>query len=564
MENDNNQQGFPEQNPEQIPNQGTGQPESENTYWEGGVNTQNSGATNEPQYQYQPEPPKKKSSAKLIAAVVIILLLLSAAATAFAFQAVLKNTIALMTKSPAEYYAYIEKNEINAATEKIKPLLKNTKLETAVKTSTNVTFDHDTIDALLKGASGMGLSDLESNLGITFKNLGLDGTVALKDKKIYGNLGLKLNDINIINAEIFMDTLKQEAMYRIPDLSPAFLKVSLTSAGIDTNDYMTLIELLSSERSADLLQRYSNIVVDQINNVTLDKNVPVSQGTLTVNCNKLTVTIDSKNAKQIITSVLTEAKQDEFIFELLPSLNITKDEYIKSIEDLEAKLADEMNSSVSDNSTIEMIVYVDSRGMILGRDFNMKENGRNIGSIGYTSLNKDNKDEFRIYLKDGQNNMNIQGYGSQTKENDAYNGKLTLELNNITGLPSNVKVDVDYKDVKMVMKDNHIYQYGTYTVSSLAFMGVDLVMENTVEKDIQHSKIIVQMGNEPLVTVDMTSEYLKDFTIPQPSSSDVVYDIADIGQYTSTIDSQKYIADLSNKLGINVQDVINNFMANLY
>ena len=177
--------------------------------------------------------PKKKSHKKLIAGVIVLVLVLSMAATAFAFQDTLFNTFAMMTKSPQNYYAYVEEKAISDSVDKITPYLNltnsNAKKNFAYQTSVNVSYDRDTINSLLQSTLGVSMDDLESTYGIKLDNIGFNTTVATKDGNLYDSLGLSLNQVDVITLEIFMDTVKQELSDAGSGIKPSLFKTVLDS-----------------------------------------------------------------------------------------------------------------------------------------------------------------------------------------------------------------------------------------------------------------------------------------------------------------------------------------------
>jgi hypothetical protein len=583
---DDNNQGNSGKNPElpfnQLPNQNpNGQ---ENTYWENGNASDNSiqQSAQTPEsasqfYQFYQEqmngsttpippvmvpvtPPKKKSHKKLVAAIITLVLVLSLAGTAFAFQDTLMNSFALMTKSPDEYYAYVEKKSMEASIEKLTPSLKVNQ-DVAYEMSMDVTYDRGTVDSLLQTALGMGVGDIESMIGIPLDRLSMDGIVASKNGDMYESFGLSLNQVDIVTLEILMSTLNEEFFMRIPELSPAYLRQSLDTGEFDSEKYSEQLKLLTPERTADFLKRYTNIIADNMNEVELSKNEEVSVDALTANCTKLTITVDTESLYDITSAILKEAKEDEYIYDLLPLFEVTESEFKDAIDEAQDSLKDSLESEMSDDSSLEMNVYVNDRGEIIGRDFEVEEEGNSLGSFGYMNLGKNNNNEFSLYYEDMDGNKILEGNGTQTKKDDAYTGEIDLEINDPTGeFPSEIGLEIKYEDVKTEIKNNRYYQYGIYTISSPLAYGLTLVVENNVEDDVQQCKMSVQMGGSPLLTIDTKAKYLEDFTIPSVSENEEIYDFTDYETYLSTVDIEAFISNLSEKLGVDLQSLIDNFM----
>ncbi|MDF2537877.1 MAG: hypothetical protein K0S76_898 [Herbinix sp.] len=591
---DNNNQGVQGQNQEPSlnpqTNQDTNEIKTENTYWENTNQAQQDTAT--PQNEQVPgntshfyqidqqqmngsypsmqqpnmtyvQPPKRKSHKGLAAGMVILILLLAIGGTAFAFRDTLANSYVLMTKSPAEYYAYVEKKAIDDSIKELTPYLNTNSTEGAYQTSVDITYDRDSVNSLLQMATGMSLTDLEDSLGIQLNSLGIDMTTAAKDGIVYDNMGLRLNDIDLITFELFMNSVKQELMMRFPELSPAYIRQALPEYSAPTADYTEQLNQLLSEQSADFMKRYGFIIVDNMNIVELTKNVTVSTESLSVNSNKLTITLDNKSGSKLAEAILEEAQTDEFIMNLLPVLDITPVDYQAYITEARNNLKDIISNN-TDNNVIEMNVYVNTKGEIIGRDLTMKEDGATVGAFGYSNLNNKEYSEFNLHIEDEDGVTIVSGTGNQRKENGLSSGKMTLEINDPSSeLMSNVSVDIDYENAKTEFKDNRPYLYGTYTFSSPLAMGIQLVVEMNTANDVQLCKLAVQMGASSLLTIDGKLKFLKDFTIPEVKTGEEIYEFDDIGTYLFNSDIEAFISNLSDKLGVDLQGLLDTILSSL-
>ncbi|MDF2941210.1 MAG: hypothetical protein K0S01_68 [Herbinix sp.] len=507
-----------------------------------------------------PSSPKKKSHGKLIAVIILLLLLLSGAATAFAFQDTLMNTFALMTKSPAQYYAYVEKNAIQESIDKVKPNLNMSPKKIAYDASMDITFNREALDSLMQSTLGVSMTNLESYLGLPIENIGVDVLAGYDGGLLNETLGVRLNQVNLITMDLFMDTLKQEIFLRLPELSNAYLKESLNTGDTSTNFSITQLEKLTPERTADLLNRYGSILVENITQVELEKNNILTLDTLSVKCSKLTVTLTQEDSNAIAMAFLDEAREDAYIIDMLPMFNTTTEEYQQAIDDAKNELQTSGNTIMEDQ-TLQMIVYVDNRGNIIGRDLSTAGSS---AAVGYTNLSNKDYDEFNLYLKDDTGNTILKGTGNQTKDQGAYDGTITVDYNNPSTEPlTNLSFDIKYEDVRTETKDNHIYQYGSYTLSSLDLMGLQIMMENSVAQDTQYNKIIFQMGASPLVTIDTKANYLDDYTVEMPPETAEIYDATQSESYLSSLDIVSYISRLSEELGIDLNSLLGLFQNDL-
>jgi hypothetical protein len=517
----------------------------------------------QPQYGqqgYQPDAyqrPKKKHRGALVAVIVILLLLAAGAVTAYAFQDTLMNSFAKLTKSPAEYYAYVEKNAIAKAVNEVasaKNTLQNTP-NAAYDVSSEITVNRDTLDSLLQSSLGMSLSDLEAEIGIPLESIGFDAVIGTDGDIINETFGLKLNQVNLITMELFMDSAAEKILLRLPELSQAYLSVS----GEDTGTSAAKLQEITPERTADLLKRYGNIIVDNINQVALEDDAELSIDTLTTKSTKLTVTISEQDFYNMVTEVLEEAREDEYIIDLLPMLDLTEEEYQDYVDQAIDEL-DASSDSITDQ-TVTMLVYVNSKGEIIGREFSADDTDV---ALGYTKLSKSNYDEYNLYVTDDTGTTVLDINGSQKKTDGSYDGDASIEISSGTGTLPDFSIDISYEDVYQEKKNDRTYQYGSFTLSSLDLIGLQVTMDYYVEEDVQKSKLAIRMGASSLVTVDTTLEYIEDYEVKMPSSDAEVYDIDQAESYLATFNLEDYIADLSDKLGIDLQSLLEYYMSGYY
>lgn len=587
---DNNQQEYnnpiqPQNFSDPIQPQDDTKSEKENTYWEANIhgynqfsaepsqNNNNDSMPDTPEqfyeyYQkkmneqapielidYSQEPVRKnKSSGKLFVAVITILILIGAGTAAFAFRSTLLNTFALLTKKPVTYYSLLEKGNLNITTNFIKQMKANQDI--AQHTSAEITLDRNSIDTLLKEYNQTGLSDIENELGTSLKSFGTDAYVAKQDKLVYEKLGLSLNRTNVISAEVYFDN--GNVKFRLPQLSPSYLNISqsVNAAGISM---LFFPYLTNSNKIADFINRYGTIVIDHVKNVRIDKNTKLTQGDISVNCSKITVTFTSKDQKNIEAALLRSAKSDDFIIDMLPTFHTSKNEYIKSIDKLLADLKD--GKTISDRKDIKMAVYVDRNGKIIGRDIEVFKNGTYGKAFSYCLLNQNNKSYISLDLYDNKDNDTLRISGNTIKKNDTYDGILTIN-NTFSGSPTGISFNVAFHDCRFQLKKQMLYTNGKFTITSPSINNMKYTIDFDASDDVQKCKMVINFDGSSVVTIDTKTEQLKDYKIPKISETDKVYDSKDTSSYLKTIDTKKYINDLSKKLGLK-KELLNNLLANI-
>lgn len=619
MDDMNNNQGFSGQSPSQNPNQLPGQQntnqfqnpgqlqgqntnqinqESGNTYWEAqsGVQNPNQAYTGQqaqqtpaqfyqnyqqqmggnsypapqPQMQSQMQPPKKKSKKKLVASLVTIILVLAIAGTAYAFKDKIMDVLNIGPKDPAKYYASIEQDAINGAIDKVMESYNSFNLDEpmAYKVSMDLTYDKATLNSLLSGYASMTIEDLESLIGISLDSIGADMTIATDDSQIYDQMLLQLNNVDIITVELFMDTVKQELLMRLPDLSPAYIRQSIAGynmEGYDLGDtplytgrsltaqLSEQLMDLSPEETADFVKRYIKVITDNIKKVELTKGEEIKVGGTKQKCTLLTVTIDEETLMDIVEAVIDEAKNDKYILDLLPEFGISKDEYKDALESASKELKNAKTGSMDGELVME--VYVNDDDKVIGRTIEVISDGDTQGIFGYGIATKGKDSEYELYFEDAEENRLLEVTGSHVKEKDAYTGEAELVLNVEEAGMGTMSFTLEYEDLRTETKGDKVYSYGKLTLSSLLLMGMEFSVEYDVVDGVQHSKLSVGMGGTSIVGLEFATEYLKGYKIPEIGSSAEIFDSYDMEGYQATMNLDQFISNLSNRLGVDLQTI---------
>ncbi len=608
MDEMNNNQGNPGQDPNQMSgqqqgmnfdpytgqpynqNQGPVNPETGNTYWEnqnaaqdpnqGYAGQQNAPGQETPAQFYQSyqqqmggnpyQTPKqqepKKPKKKLVATLVTLVLVLALAGTAFAFKDKILNALSLGAKSPAEYYASVEQKALNASIDKMlkshesfdpsKPM--------AYKVSAELTYDKATLSSLLTGYLGMSIVDLEDMIGISLDSIGADMTVALDDNKLYDQILLKLNKVDIITLELLLDTVQQELLMRLPELSPAYVRQSIDpeyvmdSFSFDTDVDLDLLKDIKAEDVADFTKRYVKVITDNIKNVEFTRGEELEIGDTSEKANLLTVTIDEETIEDILKAVIEEAKKDKLILKLLPIFEISKAEYTDALEEAAKEL--ERGFSGSSDGKVEMQLYVNKEDEIIGRTIEVFSGKASQGELSYGIATKGKDSEYEFYIEDANHTRYVEISGNHTKTKDAYTGEAEVTVYGADFGMNSMTFNIDYEDLRTETKDDQHYHYGKLSLSSILLMGMELGLEYDVVDGVQHSKLSVGMGSTSIIGLDIAAERLKSFTIPKTDSSAQIFDSIDSSDYEATIDVEKFIRDLSDRLGIDLNTLMENLM----
>ena len=517
--------------------------------------------------QYQLQQKKKSKKKPIIAALIVVVLLFAFAATAYAFNGTFRNSIDLLLKSPRDYYAYIENKSIGSAVDKsiaYNNMSNKNKDEVAVQLTANLSYDKDTVGAMLQSYTGMTISDFESVIGLSLNSIGFDILSANKDNVLYQNIGLNLNSIDIISGDVFIDYAAKEMLFHLPELSPAYLKQSLDTSEFGTEDFdydgfSEAMKKLSSDSAGELVKRYAKLITDEIEDVKLTKNEKLTVGELTADTNLLTVSLYPETLKNITIGVLEEAKGDEFILEFLPLFEMTKEEFITEIDETIEEAKSSFDSLPQDDVVMLMKVYVGNDGSILGRTMELINVHQDTITMGFSSVEQNNKGAYEFYISENNEENIVNVSGSHSIENKAYTGTATFEvLSEDTG---DIEFEIEYEDISYELKNNKPYLYGNINLSSYAMMGMEVALELDVKDDAQLATIKLNMGKSSLVTLETSTKYLEDFTIPKPDSNAQSFDaLTETNEYAATLKLEEYISALSDRLGVDLNGLLGSFL----
>lgn len=504
--------------------------------------------TNQAAYRSQAFKPRKKMSpGKLIAACVVFLILISGGVAAYAFRGSLMNTFSQLTKSPAEYYAYVEGKALNNTLNDLIPYAERQKKNVGFDMTSDITLQRDTIDSLLQSSQGISLDQLESSYGIKLENFGFNLLYGHKNDITNGSLGLRLNQVDLITLEMFADVSSQSIYTRFPELSSAYLSLGPSEEDLADTEF----KVPDTAKTVDFLKRYGTIVFENLSDVELQKGTQLTVDKITVKCSKITVTITEEDLYDIFLDFLEEAEDDEYIFELAKQQGITKEEYQDSIDDIRDDLTVSKDFYFEDNS-FRMIVYVDSEGNIIGREFSEEDS---LAGFGYHYLTKDNTNEYDVYIRDEIGDVILEGSGTQTKKDGAYDGTATITVTIPDGQNSEYTFDLEYEDYKFVYINNALCESGSFTISSPELYGIRLTSDTRVEEDTQYNTLTLLLSTSKLLTVDTTVKYFEDYEVKMPPENAEVYDSSEFFEYYSTLDVDQYLNELSAKLGVDLSSL---------
>lgn len=480
---------------------------------------------------------KTNKKGKLIGFLIIVVLLISVSTIAFANRHKLSNSLAMMSKNPTKYFQHIEKDRVDNFHKLMSKMSGQDTKDTANKISTSLTYDKDTVNALIQEPLGMTIDDLEDMIGISLDSFDFNIITGKNLDKSYYELNFQISAEDLFTLKILLDTLNKEAIAHVPELSPSYLRQSLSAEEIEllNTDLITMDEIL------ELYKKYSYFIIDSIQDVQLIKGEEVTVDDISVKANRINVTISSEEFKKITLSLLTEMKTDELILGIIEDSELLIEDYHDTLDSLIEDLNE--SSDYSDEDFIEIDIYVDNTGNVIGRNLDFYTANTNSESLGYKFVKKDDKENYEFYLDDSTAGTKLSGKGSHTIDKRAYSGELVIDIitsGGTTTIPY-ASISLEYKDVELDKINDNLYLNGEFTLSS-PLLPVKLILQLGGEDTIRHSEFIIRMGSSNLITLDIKSEELTDFEFPEiPKNADIYEDIDD---YLETIDLSGLLSEL--------------------
>lgn len=369
--------------------------------------------------------PKKKKKGAFIAAGVAAVLGVAGIAAAFNWSAV-KNMAVKTFSSAADYYQYVEQENVDAAVATAATAYNAYLLEPLSSISEKY---QSYVDGTLKGED-IGFS------GEVTLTLGELGQKAIKDAspEVYEELelqkansvtayyelaqsegwmqallGVGFQDTRFLSLDSYMDGEDNTIYVGIPELSEKYLSVKMADVVPNWEEYeeaakanmqkaTVYVELLEKiaaklpdeKQAKKMMEKYGKLLLGCLNDVERKSGVNLEAGNVSQKCTKLDVTIDGKTLAKIAEKLCDELKDDkdfkkifigvvEELADAYKSMDLDDYFYDYGILDMDAEtLYEAFRSgckSLSENADaledvefeLVMSVYVDNKGTIRGR-----------------------------------------------------------------------------------------------------------------------------------------------------------------------------------------------------
>lgn len=357
--------------------------------------------------------------------------------------------------SPADYYHKVETRALSTGTEALTNptglaamytnLLGAGTAETPKANQGSVTLAAgDALVSLLSDSTGTDMSWLKS-LGLAYT---LDGT---RQDLVGLNAALQLNGADVVNLEGMYQPEKYMGYFRVPELSQQYASVNIEELMTDyywENGYDPTFQLMSilvygdqsqyqsvmsaipdPETVAALMDRYGAIIINNLNDVERGREEVTAEG-VTCTYTALTVRMDKATLEKILRDVLTDVANDpdikDMIVNIFRQMDEDGDEIYASFRDSIQEVLDE-EELIEGDINIDMVVYVDDKGEIHGRDIKIVQDGEQELSVRQIYAVKGSRFGTDVQV-DAPEEFSFSVTGSGTTRGDSLKGTLDMRF----------------------------------------------------------------------------------------------------------------------------------------
>lgn len=559
---------------------------------------------------------KEKSGKKgglIVAAIGAVAVIAGGVAAAFNWD-VVTNTIKSTFSSPQDYYASVEKDNFSnmaaSAANAYQTMLREPM--SSVSDMYESVTSGEIYEGGYKGEIVIELGDSAmENLMDTlsyqeelpfdiseWNRIALEYETYSGDSLINAAAGLTIGDTGLISVDTLLD-YKDSALYlAIPELSESYLGISFEDVMADYEDALQSMEemteyldaiqeivkvLPDAKQAQALLTKYFDVIIGCVDDVDKE-SVKLEAGGVNQKCTCLKVTIDGKTLVKAAKALCKELKDDKDLKKYITDFVDAVSEQAEALDmaeelgmELDAdeiyeqfqSMCDEILDTIDENEEeipefeLVMSVYVDSKGHVCGREFELEveeqtmtllvantENGSNVGFEASLSIDDG----------DGENGFVFEGSGKKNKGKLDGTYALTVMAQGEKKKMMNVNVkqfDLDAREkgylngsFGLSIADDLLEEMEERIPEEVYSMleEMELVFDLTSNENAAKFKVSLNQGKELYASLSISSEKVSDKKLSVPSDAIMIEDIEDpeeaMLEYWETIDWDSMIEKL--------------------
>lgn len=314
--------------------------------------------------------------------LLICVAVLVVAIPCIANAARLNNLLHKTFSSPAKYFQFVGKKELDEAADLAGGYYSDIVSRLALyDTSYRAEFaiePGEEMQQLIKLADMfIDLDDIGIDLS-ELKSLKVGADVSVKDSVMGYGLTTAVNKVNLLSANVVMDMEQGEMYLQIPELTKTYMGVELGDYIGDTDELLEsqalnreLVKALPKQAEVEkLVRRYLTIALEHVEDVSIGRKKELKVEGIAQKCTELKVTIDGETMQKVLEAVLEEAQGDRNLEKIIVAVadagGLDGDEiYDHFMEEIEYRL-DHIDGLADDDRELKLTVYVDGKGNIIG------------------------------------------------------------------------------------------------------------------------------------------------------------------------------------------------------
>ena len=483
-----------------------------------------------------PEPPKKKKS-KAPLFIVLAVLVIAVALVALNFNA-LAGVYMRNVASPLKYYEYVEYQGIDTTKQDLSTTYDNVVRASLVQTEqgqdTALTFTlGETGATLLKTATGMDFSWLES-IGLSFQSTRVGATMGT-------TASLTLNGKHLVGGELLVDSENGRISGSVPELFDTWFELDTAELDAENAELAGALTKLFTEAGSAwpdratterLIDRYLRLAVEQIKQVERGSGTLTAEG-VTGSYNTLIVTLTEDEVRSIARTLTEELGKDEDVRAILQKLGTSMER--NDLTDRFQSLLDEAAEQIDEielDDDIQMILWVDNKGTIHGRQFRCGD-----AVIRWSNPESEGNTALELVLEDGEDEL-FRFAGAGETARGVNSGSYTMWFE---GEPI-LKVETEGLDLERARSG---YLSGQYTISPTRELLEELDMDGLAATVVQNLSIVVNVdsdakGSELTADIRMGSDSL--LTVRCASASTAPGELPTVGE---TMEMEEWLDEFS-------------------
>ena len=559
---------------------------------------------------------KEKSGKKgglIVAAIGAVAVIAGGVVAAFNWD-VVTNTIKSTFSSPQDYYASVEKDNFSnmaaSAANAYQTMLREPM--SSVSDMYESVTSGEIYEGGYKGEIVIELGDSAmENLMDTlsyqeelpfdiseWNRIALEYETYSGDSLINAAAGLTIGDTGLISVDTLLD-YKDSALYlAIPELSESYLGISFEDVMADYEDTLQSMEemteyldaiqeivkvLPDAKQAQALLTKYFDVIIGCVDDVDKE-SVKLEAGGVNQKCTCLKVTIDGKTLVKAAKALCKELKDDKELKKYITDFVDAVSEQAEALDmaeelgmELDAdeiyeqfqSMCDEILDTIDENEEeipefeLVMSVYVDSKGHVCGREFELEveeqtmtllvantENGSNVGF------------EASLLIDDGDVENGFVFEGSGKKNKGKLDGTYALTVMAQGEKKKMMNVSVKQFDLDAMEKGYLNGSFGLSIADDLLeemeeripeevysmLEEMELVFDLTSNENAAKFKVSLNQGKELYASLSISSEKVSDKKLSVPSDAIMIEDIEDpedsLKEYWMTLDWDSMIEKL--------------------